>query len=60
MRASGDVPLVKLATSGFKHKDTRVGYVTTPSFTVIGRAPRDTEPTGEPTTAELLNDEIGF
>jgi hypothetical protein len=58
MRASSDVPLVQLVPSSFKHKDSRVGLVRVPSFVVVGRAPRDSVTTGEPTTADLLNDEL--
>ncbi|MEZ0336006.1 MAG: hypothetical protein ACAI18_18605 [Gemmatimonadales bacterium] len=38
---SSDLPVVRLATGGYKHSDARVGFVSTPVFVVVGRAPRD-------------------
>jgi hypothetical protein len=38
---SGELPVVRLSTGGYKHSDARVGFVTTPVFVVVGRAPRD-------------------
>ena len=37
----GELPVVKLATGGYAHRDPRVGQVATPVFVVVGRAPRD-------------------
>lgn len=36
-----DVPVVRLKAGGFQHKDDRIGWVATPLFVVVGRAPRD-------------------
>jgi hypothetical protein len=34
-------PLVNLKKGGFNHRDTRVGWVSTPAFAVVGRHPKD-------------------
>jgi hypothetical protein len=39
--APDDVPIVRLRPGGFQHKDDRIGWVPTPMFCVVGRAPRD-------------------
>ena len=60
-----DVPIVRLKAGGFQHKDDRIGWVATPLFQVVGRAPRDdaakpevaspdTSPAGD------LNDSVPF
>ena len=38
---SDDVPVVRLRVGGFQHRDDRIGWVPTPVFAVVGRAPRD-------------------
>jgi hypothetical protein len=43
-RSSTDLPVVRLKTGGFKHKDPRVGFVKTPTFVVTGKSPRDSAP----------------
>jgi hypothetical protein len=55
----GDVPIMRLRPGGFNHKDPRIGWVATPTFCVVGHAPRnaaarppDTSPGGD--TASLL------
>lgn len=61
-----DVPIVRLKAGGFQHKDDRIGWVPTPLFAVVGRAPRDdaAKPeTAPPDTSAGgdMNDEIpGF
>jgi Domain of unknown function (DUF4262) len=37
----GEVPVVRLRSGGFNHRDDRIGWVATPVFAVVGRAPRD-------------------
>ena len=39
--APDEVPIVRLKAGGFQHKDDRIGWVATPLFVVVGRAPRD-------------------
>jgi hypothetical protein len=36
-----DVPIVRLRVGGYQHRDTRIGWVSTPMFVVVGHAPRD-------------------
>src|SRR5262245_22742682 len=33
-------PVVKLDVSGFEHRDSRIGWVRTPCFTRVGKAPK--------------------
>ncbi len=40
-RNPDEVPIVRLRAGGFNHKDPRVGWVPTPVFAVVGKAPRD-------------------
>ena len=53
----GELPVIRLRTGGFQHKDARVGFVITPVFVVVGRQSRDSvaKPIGG-----YLNDEIPF
>ena len=58
-----DVPIVRLAKGGFKHKDDRIGWVNVPVFVVVGKAPRDgvaspDNPPPDTTLPGLLDDEI--
>src|SRR5262245_46072117 len=34
-------PLVQLKAGGFDHRDTRVGWVATPTFAVVGKHPKE-------------------
>jgi len=56
----GDVPVVKLKAGGFQHKDARVGWVATPVFAIVGRAPRDSGAVPDTSPAAHLQDEIPF
>jgi hypothetical protein len=60
MRRSGtdEVPVVRLKVGGFNHRDDRIGWVPTPVFAVVGRAPRDSAATPDTSTAADLNDGI--
>lgn len=53
-----ELPVVKLRTGGFQHKDSRVGFVTTPVFVVCGRTSRDSAAKPDTSTAGYLNDDI--
>ena len=55
---TSEVPVVRLRTGGFKHKDDRVGWVVTPVFVVFGKTPRDSAARPDTSTATILNDEI--
>jgi hypothetical protein len=53
-----DVPVVRLKPGGFQHKDSRVGWVATPSFQINGKAPRDSGAMPNTSVEHDLNDEI--
>jgi hypothetical protein len=57
---SGEVPVVKLKAGGFNHRDTRVGWVSTPVFAVVGRAPRDSAAKPDTSIEADMSDEIPF
>src|SRR5262249_2248497 len=42
MRRAGtdELPVVRLKSGGFNHKDDRIGWVSVPVFAIVGRAPR--------------------
>jgi len=56
----GELPVVRLKTGGFQHRDDRVGFVPTPVFAVVGRAPRDSVAKPDTSPSSDLNDAIGF
>jgi hypothetical protein len=56
----GELPVVRLKRSGFDHRDPRVGWVSTPAFAVVGRAPRDSAAKPDTSAAADLNDDIPF
>jgi hypothetical protein len=51
-----DLPTVRLGKGGFKHKDSRVGWVDTPLFVVTGRVSKD----GAARPPAALDDAIPF
>jgi hypothetical protein len=55
-----ELPVVRLRAGGFQHKDERIGFVPTPVFCVVGRAPRDSAAKPDTSLKADLNDEIGF
>jgi hypothetical protein len=56
----GEVPVVRLKAGGFNHRDDRIGWVPTPVFAVVGRAPRDSAAKPDTSAAADLNDQIPF
>jgi hypothetical protein len=60
MRRAGadDVPVVRLRAGGFNHRDPRVGWVPTPVFAIVGKAPRDSAARPDTSIAADLNDKI--
>jgi hypothetical protein len=54
---ANDLPIIKLRVGGFQHKDSRVGFVKTPSFVVVGRTSRDNAPRS---SSGFLDDAIPF
>ena len=55
-----ELPVVKLKVGGFQHKDERIGWVSTPVFAVVGRAPRDSVAKPDTSTRAQMDDEIPF
>jgi hypothetical protein len=53
-----ELPVVRLRTGGFNHKDERIGWVTTPAFVVVGRTPADSAARPDTSLATDMNDEI--
>ena len=54
----GELPVVRLRTGGFQHRDDRIGFVTTPVFVVCGRQPRDSVAKPDTSIGAYMNDEI--
>ncbi len=55
-----ELPVIRLSTGGFQHRDDRVGWVKTPTFIVVGHAPRDSAATPDTSVAANLDDEIPY
>jgi hypothetical protein len=55
-----ELPVIRLGKGGFKHKDSRVGWVDTPVFVVVGRAPRDSAAKPDTSLGTFLDDKIVF
>jgi hypothetical protein len=53
-------PVVKLKTAGFQHRDERIGFVPTPSFAVVGHAPKTSAAVPDTSPAGDLDDAIPF
>jgi hypothetical protein len=51
-------PVIKLQTSGFQHKDERVGFVRTPAFPVVGKTPKSGAAKFDTSVSADLNDAI--
>src|SRR5262245_26164785 len=54
----GALPIVRLTSGQFKHRDSRIGQVSVPVFQVVGKTSQDR--VAKPTPAEALDDEIPF
>jgi hypothetical protein len=53
-------PVIRLKASGFNHRDTRIGWVPTPSFAVVGRAPKADAAVPDTSVAADMGDQIPF
>jgi hypothetical protein len=53
-------PVVKLDVSGFEHRDSRIGWVRTPCFTRIGKAPKSNTSAAQTALADSMSDAIPF
>ena len=51
-------PVVKLDVSGFQHRDDRIGWVKTPTFPRIGKAPKSDASAVQTSLGDQLNDDI--
>jgi hypothetical protein len=56
----GELPVIKLKVGGFNHKDERIGWVPTPVFAVVGRAPRDSAAKPDTSSSGDMSDAIPF
>jgi hypothetical protein len=54
----GELPVIRLTRGGFKHRDSRVGFVNVPTFLVCGRQPRDDASVPDTSIKAFLNDEV--
>jgi hypothetical protein len=61
-RSDPDVyPIVRLKPGGFNHRDPRVGWVNTPTFAVVGRAPKASAAKPDSSlSADMEGDSIPF
>ena len=55
-----ELPVIRLGKGGFQHRDTRVGFVSTPVFVVVGRAPRDSAAKPDTSIGAYLDDKLEF
>jgi hypothetical protein len=53
-----DYPVIKLAISGFNHKDPRVGFIKTPSLPRIGKTPMSSATAVLSSLRDDMNDEL--
>jgi hypothetical protein len=55
-----ELPVVRLKTGGFNHRDERIGWVSTPVFAVCGRAPQDSVAKPNTSLSADMNDAVPF
>ena len=60
LKEPGFFPVVKNDISGFQHREKHVGWVPTPTFARVGKAPADDLALATSAIADDLNDEIPF
>jgi hypothetical protein len=53
-------PVVRLKSSGFNHRDPRIGFVPTPLLAVVGKAPKASAAVPDTSAAADLNDQNPF
>jgi hypothetical protein len=58
--AADAYPIVRLRPGGFQHRDDRIGFVPTPSFAIVGQAPKRSADKPDSSPATDLNDSINF
>jgi hypothetical protein len=59
-RDADHYPVVRLKTSGFNHRDERIGWVPTPMFAVVGKAPKASAAIPDTSPSADLSDAIPF
>lgn len=52
------LPVIRLGKGGFEHKDKRVGFVDTPVFVVVGRAPRNSAAKPDTSIGAFIDDKL--
>ena len=58
-RAEPDVyPVIKLRVSGFQHRDDRIGWIKTPAFERLGKAPKADLTVVTTSVASDMNDAV--
>jgi hypothetical protein len=57
---TGLYPIVRLKSGGFQHKDPRVGWVATPQFVVVGKAPKNTAVKPDTSLRGDMDDDLPF
>jgi hypothetical protein len=55
-----EYPVIKLRISGFEHKDPRVGWIKTPAFDRIGKAPKSNATLADTSCGSDMDDDIPF
>jgi hypothetical protein len=55
-----EYPVIKLRISGFEHKDERVGWIKTPAFDRVGKAPKSNATLADTSREKDLNDSLPF
>jgi hypothetical protein len=55
-----EVPVIKLKSGGFEHKDSRVGWVNTPVFAVVGKTARSNAAKPDTSVKADMDDAIPF
>src|SRR5262245_62535085 len=55
-KTNTDLPVVRLKPGGYAHRDERIGWVATPVFVVVGRAPAESAAKPDTSLAGEMND----
>jgi hypothetical protein len=53
-----DYPIIKLRIGGFEHRDPRIGWIKTPAFERVGKAPKADTTMADTSISGELNDEV--
>lgn len=51
-------PVIRCKTGGFNHRDERIGWVPTPTFAIVGKAPKASTTVPDTSPSADLNDQI--